>query len=381
MKNRRLLWLPALGLACAAGAHAQSGTTLWGVVDLNVQRTRAGGAGAITALNNGGLSTSQLGFRGTEDLGGGLKAGFWLEGSLNPDAGTGRATNTNNQASGGALAGLGGSQGLVFDRRSYVSLSGGWGELRLGHDFVPTHYNSIYFDPFNANGVARAGNLTFSGVGAGPLFTAITASNSISYWLPPNLGGFYGVAMLARGENLSNAANAHDGNMASARAGYASGPFDVAAALSRTSFASAAAAGDYTHANLGASWNAGFAKFFALYNDVKVDIAGGAVHKRTLEVGAHIPVSPSGRIRLSYAHLGDGSDASLRNANGTARSSNDARQFGVGYVHDLSKRTALYASYARLGNRGQAVYAVSGAPAPAAGQNSTGLELGIRHLF
>ena len=154
-----------------------------------------------------------------------------LEGSLNPDNGTGRPTNTNNQSTGAGTAG----GGLAFDRRAYVSLAGSWGELRLGHDFVPTHYNSISFDPFNANGVARAGNLTFAGAGLGsaPLFTAITASNSVSYWLPPNLGGFYGVAMVALGENASNTANSKDGNMKSVRIGYAQGAFDVAAALAQ----------------------------------------------------------------------------------------------------------------------------------------------------
>lgn len=377
--KRRILWLSTLGLACAFGAHAQSSVTLWGVVDLNLQRTNAGGVGAVNALNNGGLSTSQLGFRGTEDLGGGMKAGFWLEGSLNPDNGTGRPSNANNQASGAGAAG----GGLAFDRRAYLSLAGRWGELRLGHDFVPTHYNSISFDPFNANGVARAGNLTFAGAGLGsaPLFTAITASNSISYWLAPDLGGFYGVAMLAFGENASTAANARDGNMKSIRVGYAAGAFDVAAAMSRTDFAATAAVGKYTHANVGASWNAGFAKFFALYNDVKVDLAPGSVRKHTLEVGAHVPVGATGRLRVSVARLDDRSEGSLRNANGTLRSANDARQFGLGYVHDLSKRTALYASYARLRNRGQGVYAVSGGLTPAGGQTSTGLEFGVRHLF
>jgi predicted porin len=377
--KKRIFWLSALGLACAAGAHAQSSVTLWGVMDVNLQRTKAEGVGAITAVGNGGLSTSLLGFRGTEDLGGGLKAGFWLEGSLNPDNGNGRPTNTNNQSTGAGTAG----GGLVFDRRSYVSLGGGWGELRLGRDFVPTHYNSIFFDPFNASGVARAGNLTFAGAGLGsaPLFTGIVASNSISYWLPPNLGGFYGLAMVAVGENASTAANAHDGNLTSARIGYAAGPFDVAAALSRTTYVATASVGDYTHANLGASWNAGFAKFFALYNDVKVGLAGGTVRKHTWEVGAHVPVGPNGRIRVSYASLDDGSDARLLNANGTARSANDARQVGLGYVHNLSKRTALYGSYARLSNQGQATYAVSGGSAPAAGRNSTGLEFGLRHLF
>lgn len=376
MKTKQLWICSAIALASSA-AHAQSSVTLFGVVDLGVQYTKGAGAGSVRALSNGGLSTSRIGFRGTEDLGGGLRAGFWLEGSLNPDNGTGRATNTNNQPTGATTAG-----GLTFDRMSYVSLShDSWGEVRLGHDFIPTHYNSIYFDPFNANGVARAGNLTFAGVGTGPLPTAITGSNTVSYWLPGKLGGVYGMAMVGTGENDSSVANSDDGNFAGARLGYASGPFDIAAAFARSQFSSAAAIGNYTHANIGGTWDAGFAKFFALYNRVTVQLAAGTVRKNTAEIGAHVPAGEVGRIRLSYAVLDDRSGSSLRTAGGQARSGDDARQLGAGYVHNLSKRTALYGTYARISNRGEGRYVVSGGAAPASGRSSSGWEFGVRHLF
>ncbi|MBT2325693.1 porin [Variovorax paradoxus] len=363
--KRKILLCAALGLAFGA-VHAQSSVTMFGIMDVGVQRTDAGGVGTLNALSNGGLNTSRLGFRGTEDLGGGLRAGFWLESSLNPDVGTGRGTN-------GAI---------VFDRVSYVSLaSNSLGEVRLGRDFIPTHYNSIYFDPFNANGVARAGNLTFAGVTAAPLPTAISGSNTVSYWLPGTLGGFYGMAMVGMGENLSNSPNKNDGDFAGGRIGYASGPFDIAAAVTRTRNVSTAAIGNYTHANLGASWDAGFARFFALYNEVTVKLTAGDVHKTTAEIGAHIPAFEVGRIRVSYAVLNDHSDDTLRNPNGSASRSNDARQLGIGYVHNLSKRTALYGSYARLTNKGQGRYFVSGGVAPLGGRASTGTEFGIRHIF
>lgn len=370
-----LIW-SAFGLVSGA-SQAQSSVTMFGVVDLGIQHTRGGGAGSVTGVSNGGLSTSRLGFRGSEDLGGGLRAGFWLEASLNPDTGTGRATNTNNQPSGATTAGA-----LTFDRMSYVSLSSAaLGEVRLGHDFIPTHYNSIYFDPFNANGVARAGNLTFAGVGSGPLPTAITASNTLSYWLPAGLGGVYGMAMVGSGENVSTAPNRDDGNLAGARLGFASGPFDMAAAVTRTHFDATATIGNYQHANIGASWDAGFAKFFALYNVVRVKTAAGGVRKTTTQVGAHIPAFQVGRIRLSYAYLDDRSDDDLRNAAGLPRNLDDARQLGIGYVHNLSRRTALYGSYARLTNTGRARYVVSGGVTPAEGQRSSGWEFGVRHLF
>ncbi|MBB3175819.1 porin [Variovorax sp. Sphag1AA] len=365
-----------LGLMGGA-VHAQSSITMFGVMDVGVQYTKGDGVGSRTALSNGGLSTSRLGFRGTEDLGGDLRASFWLEGSLNPDDGTGRATNTNNQANGGTPAGP-----FNFDRMSFVSLtSGTFGEVRLGRDFIPTHYNSIYFDPFNANGVARAGNLTFAGVGTGPLPTAITGSNAVSYWLPSGLGGFYGMVMAGTGENSSRETNRDDGNFAGTRFGYASGPIDVAAAYTRTRFDSTATIGDYTHANIGGTWDVGPVKLFGLYNAVRVQLAAGTVRKNTAEIGAHILAFDVGRIRISYAYLDDRSDDSLRNANGLPRNRDDARQVGIGYVHNLSKRTAFYGSYARLMNSGQARYVVSGGVVPAAGRVSTGTEVGIRHVF
>lgn len=375
---RNVFLMSAMALACSA-AFAQSSVTLSGVVDVNVQHFDSGGVGKMNAVGNGGLSTSRLVFRGKEDLGGGLYAGFWLEGSINPDTGEGRNTNINNQPS-GSVAGPAGTTGFKFDRTSYVSIGSGLGELRLGHDFIPTHWSSIYFDPFNANGVARAGNLTFAGVTAASLPTAITASNSVSYWLPSNLGGVYGMAMVAAGENTSDSPNSHDGNLGGFRLGYASGPLDVAVAMTRTSNLASGTIGQYTHANIGGTWDARFAKFFALYNTVKVSLATGDVRKNTAEIGATIPAGP-GRIRVSYAMVDDRSSGSLTNANGTLRSDNDGRQFGVGYVYDLSKRTALYGTYAKLDNKGQATYVVSGGRAPLAGQQSTGIEVGVRHLF
>lgn len=370
MKKKTLL-CSAIGLAVGAvglagSVHAQSSVTMFGVMDVGVQRTDADGVGKLNALSNGGLSTSRLGFRGTEDLGGGLRANFWLEGSLNPDTGVGRGT-------GGAIA---------FDRMSYVGLSSNsLGEVRLGRDFIPTHYNSIYFDPFNANGVARAGNLTFAGVTASALPTAITGNNTVSYWLPGTLGGFYGMAMVGMGENLTPSPTENDGDFAGARFGYTSGPFDIAAAVTRTRNVSTATIGNYTHANIGGTWDAGFMKFFALYNVVTVKLTAGDVRKTTTEVGVHIPAFEVGRIRVSYALLNDRSEETLRNPNGSAMSTNDARQFGIGYVHNLSKRTALYGTYARLTNKGQARYFVSGGVAPLGGRSSSGVEFGIRHLF
>jgi len=114
----KLKLLALAALTFAAGAHAQSSVTLFGVVDASVVRMSSN-TNSVTGLSSGGQSSSRLGFRGVEDLGGGLKAGFWLEGGLNTDNGT--------------------AAGFRFDRRSTVSIAGGFGEVRLGRDKSPAY--------------------------------------------------------------------------------------------------------------------------------------------------------------------------------------------------------------------------------------------------
>src|SRR5688572_7702048 len=178
--------LIALAVMAAAGAaSAQSSVTLFGIVDATLAWGR-GNVGDRFQLTNSGYNSSRLGFRGTEDLGGGMSASFWLEAGVNNDNGTGAATNINNQASGGALAGTNGGQGLTFNRRSTVSLAGGWGELRLGRDYTPQFANTSFYDPFGTVGVGT-NQVISSAIGVIGA-TAVRASNSVGYLLPSGLG-------------------------------------------------------------------------------------------------------------------------------------------------------------------------------------------------
>jgi len=208
-------------LAAAGSASAQSSVTLFGIVDATLMWGRGTVADRFS-LTNSGYNSSRLGFRGVEDLGGGMRASFWLEAGVTNDDGRGAATNTNNQATGGAVAGIGGGQGLTFNRRSTVSLSGNWGEIRLGRDYVPQFWNQTVFDPFGTNGVGSsqvlAGMLTLANAGS----NGVRASNSMGYFLPGNLGGFYGQVQYYVGENASNAgATENDGNGYGLRLGFA----------------------------------------------------------------------------------------------------------------------------------------------------------------
>jgi predicted porin len=345
-------------LATAGVASAQSSVTLFGIVDA----TFAIGRGSVadrTQLTNSGYNSSRLGFRGTEDLGGGMSASFWLEAGVSNDDGQGAATNSNNQAT-GAGAAVAGRQGLTFNRRSTVSLAGGWGELRLGRDYTPQFWNLTVFDPFGTNGVGttQALNSIITGV------TAVRASNSIGYFLPGKLGGFYGQAQMYLGENpqpdAGGSPTEDDGRGLGLRVGFANGPFNVALAMSRTEYD----AGDVRQNNIGGQWDFGMAKLMGEYSrDKNGDLTG-----KGFTLGTLVPVG-AGEIRAAVSRY-------KVDAAGNPQST----KLALGYVHNLSKRTALYTTVARVKNKGGAAQALNGSTT-AANSSSTGFDLGIRHSF
>jgi predicted porin len=358
-------------LAAAGAASAQSSVTLFGVVDA----TLAFGKGEVadkTSLTNSGYNSSRIGFRGTEDLGGGMSASFWLEAGIANDDGQGVATSSNNQPIAATVAAVRpGTQGLTFNRRSTVSLAGGWGELRLGRDYTPQFWNLTVFDPFGTNGVGQTVTTVATTVatavsGTIPTDTTGTrASNTIGYFLPGNLGGFYGQAQYYMGENAEGATE-DDGSGGGVRFGWASGPFNVAVAASRTNFL----AGDVTTANIGGSFNFGFATIMGQYNQVELDSAAfGSPEGKGWLIGGLIPVG-AGEIRLAYSTL------ELE----TNLGSPEVEKAAIGYVHNLSKRTAVYTTYAFVKNKGGANFTLNGAVGTPNG-DSQGLDIGIRHSF
>lgn len=342
-----------------AGAQAQ--VTLFGVADLAVRRVDNEGRGHTQSMVSGSNATSRLGFRGTEDLGGGLFAGFHLEHGIAMDVGS-----PANSA-------------LFFDRRSTVSLgSRAWGELRAGRDFVPSYNNWGRYDPFSYVGVAGANNFV-SATPAGPLRaafgsganTTVRSSNSLQYILPQGWAGLQGEVMLAKREGGTAAGGQHD--LRGARLGWANKAFELSGAVTVSSNDLTTATGtDFKDVVLGGRADLGVVR------------ASLAVRRFTLKdarqtqvlVGAWIPVGP-GEIKLSY------NQADLQGKVGTTVvDANDARQLGLGYVHGLSKRSAVFATLSRVQNRGAATYTVPGGPSGlAGGGTSTGYEFGIRHTF
>ncbi len=155
----------------------------------------AGVNGNVWALTNSGLTGSRLGFRGTEDLGGGLSASFWLEAGLNNDNGTGSNSNINNAPNAVAPTG---TQGLTFNRRSTWSAWPGAGvNCAWAATTCPRSTTSSSSIPSAPCGAGANAIFSYGGMAAltGNVLNitnaGIRASNSISY-LMPNIGGFYG---------------------------------------------------------------------------------------------------------------------------------------------------------------------------------------------
>jgi predicted porin len=428
-------------LAVAGIASAQSSVTLFGVVDASISHYSSnsvlvnpfaaptvvptGIKQSQTVLGNSGYNSSRLGFRGTEDLGGGLAASFWLESGISNDDGK---------------SGLG-----SFGRRSTVSLSGGFGEVRLGRDYTATFWNDTVFDPFGTNGVGtsaifgtnlRLAQLRGPGAASGGSGsdTYVRTSNSIGYFLPPNLGGFYGQLQYALPETIQNSGvtQSQKGRYVGGRFGYANGPLDVALAYGQSTavdFAGNVVVAGLPLAatqqrkidtlNIGASYDFGPVKLFGELSQAKDKnqvnasaVINAAPYFYSLNqtdkydgalIGVTVPVG-AGLIRASYSHVkfGSGGAPNLNQSFAFFNPTNydaTANQLAIGYVHNLSKRTALYATIAKLninngGNSqvlgGQAVNQSNGtnptggvgnSPAGYAQRSSMGYDFGVRHSF
>jgi predicted porin len=329
----------------SAHAAAQSNVTLFGVIDEAARYVKNGDL-KQKSLASGGINTSRLGVRGTEDLGDGLKAGFWLETGLNADSGT-QSDATR-----------------FWNRRSTVSLIGNFGEVRLGRDFTPTYTGYTDYDVFGDNGVAASSKFD-SSLGT-TRDTGTRADNQIMYLTPGNLGGFYGRGAVASGEGVSGK------KYVGARAGYAAGPLDVSASYGQTTVAPILGDDKFKTADVGASYDFGVVKAMGYYTQSKV----ASQKIATYSIGAVAPLG-LGLLKAAYTHA----NASGTNATGASVDANDANQFAVGYIYNLSKRTAVYGTAAYVKNKGNATFAVASAPAMVAGGKSTGAEVGLRHSF
>lgn len=329
----------------ASSAFAQSSVTLFGVVDATVRYVKNGNA-TLTSIASGGGSSNRLGFRGTEDLGGGLQAEFWLESGFNVD--TGSAVEAER----------------LFNRRSTVSLvSKNAGELRLGRDFTPTYNAYAPADVFENNGIGALSAM-INVLGSGAL-TNLRSDNEVSYILPGNLGGFFGQVSIAPGERTVGAK--YRGGMV----GWRDERVRLAAAYGVTS---GVGEDEYKQMVLSGTFDLGTARIGALALQGQYR----ASKQHYYVVGFRIPVSEAGAVRGSYT-LSDLKGPAITGQQ--LASADDFHRLALGYVYSLSKRSGVYVTGALLKNKGLSKISLAGGPPNTAGQTSNAIEFGLRHSF
>lgn len=345
--------LIALAVLAASGASmAQSSVTLYGILDTyfgsvnydNSNGTKTGTNAALaagnvslsqTVLNSGGVNGSRWGLKGSEDLGGGLKANFDLQAGINIDDGAGTSTSAT-----------------AFSRQSWVGFSGGFGALRLGRTTTP-------FDDVSGNSTAMFDSALapYASVFKSTGYSA-RQSNMI-YYQAPSMGGFSGALSYALGEDKAAAATAPtlttagrtaDGtSTTSLNLTYAGGPVaaQFAYQTQKTNVVGvlpgAVAASDVSFTRLGGSYNFGVVIAKANYGKVANVANLDGADTTEWQLGLDYPVSSALTLSASYARSSDNSKQSATVVGG----SGDVERtgFGLGASYTLSKRTFLYGGY------------------------------------
>lgn len=305
-------------LAASGAAMAQSSVTLYGIADLwvgSVKTDNGTTSTSTTSMVSGGVSTSRWGMKGSEDLGGGLKANFQLEASIALDTG----------AAGSATG---------FDRQAWVGFSGGFGEVRLGR--VPSPFDNVQgaSDAVFDSDLAPANN-----PGGGVFRTANGYTSKVTnniFYKTPTMGGFGAEVSYSLDEKAATAPT----SITSFNVTYAAGP--LAAQLAYQDEDRKDLSADYKFTRLGASYDFGIATAKASYGQVKnatgaVDSA--ATHTagaKTTEwqLGVDVPMSSALTLSASYA---ESTDDAIGATTEVKRSG-----FGFGAAYALSKRTTVY---------------------------------------
>lgn len=346
-------------LATAAGAAcAQSAVTVYGVLDTAIVQEGGGRNGSVTRLTSGVGAGSRLGFKGSEDLGGGLSAIFLLESGFQAD--TGQM----------------GQGGLLFGRQIYAGLQGGFGTVMVGRQYTPQYMTVVMADPFGSGYVGDTKNMIAT---TGNSFSRM--DNTLKY-VSPKVGGIVVELAAAAGEVSGDSAA---GRQLGGAIEYAAGPLRVRFGYHNRNNDTATLRNteDAKNAVLGAVYDLGPVKLHGVYGRNKglnssvwrnndnpfgrPEAPVASTDSRDALLGLTIPFGPHA-LMASYI---DKDDRTLRNQ--------DAHQLAVGYRYSLSRRTELHAAYARIDNKNGASYTVGSAIESGTGDRAA--SVGIRHAF
>jgi predicted porin len=352
----------AAGLG-AGGAQAQSQVTVYGIVDValaHMNNADAAGHGVTREPSLTGSLPSRIGFRGSEDLGGGLSTVFVLESGFNPDVGT--------QGQGGRL----------FGRQAWVGLRGRWGTLQLGRILNMTYLATMKSDVLGPN--------LFSINSIDLYLPNARSDNAIGY-----LGTFDGVTVgatwsfgrdgsAAGGPSATGCAGEVAGNAVACRQytallGYDRQAYGVTATYDKMYGNTGAAGGLTSSANFdrrvtvnGYAMIMG-AKVGAGVIARKTAAAAGVVDSDLYYLGVGVPVAAMLTLDAQIAR---------KNVKG---SPDDTKMAVARLTYALSKRSAVYAGAGRMDNRGAAAVALDAGGTTAAGKAQNGVMAGLRHAF
>ena len=341
--KKTLIVAAILASAVGTAAHAQSSVTLYGLVDAGYLYSKTEGQASRNALDSGGQSESRFGIRGTEDLGGGLKANFLLESGINVDDGTT-------------------SQGGLFNRQAWVGLSSNqFGELRLGRQFILGSAFFTSIDPFGT---------TFrqAGIGSTIIGANQVRNNNTAMYFSPNFAGFQGaIGYSFSRENQEVAGNGNNSRAITTGLRYQNGPIEAAVTYDRLDPAGGGANGISTQ--VGGAYDFGVVKLHAVYADQRnIAVTAGS----TLTPSANTPFATNTKSYMLgvSAPIGNGSVfASYQKATDW-----DIKGYSVGYTYALSRRTNAYAYFSDIDNVGSRQSVSNDISTRQAG-------FGLRHMF
>lgn len=373
-------------ILCAGSALAESGVTIYGTLDASVTRETTKNSGlalagipasntSVTGVSNGVMTQSYIGFRGVEDLGGGLEVSFKLESYLDVDTG---ATSTNNLAN-SPLSALAGTpvynardKGGFWGRNAYVGIKTNFGLFRIGQMDSLGYLSAERFSPFGASKLAPS-RIFYSTDNYTQGW-----SNAIAYLA--KVGKFGGAAMYSAKET-TNASNPGLGSKWATTVGYFDDQFSASLGYENNK-SSVGATLPATNESwfLNSFYDFGVAKVYAQYGVGTLDRGAAAqpdVNSKGYQLGVSVPVGSNVKLMASYANGKLDLDSLAPALNGLK--TRDVKVFTLGSTYDLSKRTNVYAIYSNDKNEYQVpLSAVTIRPLDT---KVTTFAIGVRHSF
>ena len=366
--KKSLIALAVAGALVAPAAMADtSNVNVYGEMNVSLDMVKSGekvgaNSGGDVSARQVNSNESRLGFKGSEDLGGGLSAVYQVEYDVMADSGTGATTQRIAFA------------GLKMDAA---------GTLALGKQYTPYRQSTRGLDLF-ADGIAD--NRSLMGMGHDTALTDTIAFNSAS------MSGFSVAAAYAMGAEDATTTTDTKGKAISVAAMYDMAPFYATIAHQKMTYGTAG--GQFTSPTadsdkafkVGGSYKTDMFTVNAVIENIEsVDAAAPETFKaRNIYVAGQYNITSTDAVKLAYTKTGD------VKIDGVTEPSTGARQISVGYDHNLSKRTTVYALYTRLDNDTNINNCLTGAgsngpycdAAPVVGDASpSAISFGMKHSF